>query len=235
MLTKDLVRLPQSFSEEKTFNGATFVTAQSEKVTQGNLIGLLKSTNESAHRRLEDVIDIINPALTPQDYSALIRRFYGYIAVWETKLRSEMPSSFMPLFENRFKIEWLRQDMLELRALEKPPHEPHLFASVPLCNVMPDMSTPARMLGTAYVIEGSSLGSRFICAHLEQRGNAFPHRYFECYGAETGSMWKRYLGAMTSHVEVKNYPDAVSAATQTFAGLIDWFSGIERPSTNRHA
>lgn len=210
---------------------ATSLTGQSQKMISGNLPELLKSRNADAHRTLEQVVDVMNPAFTLSDYSMLINRFYGFIKPWEDQLRSALPEVLVPLFAGRYKAPWLRQDLQDLQTRNNSRILPTTDSSPALCSKLPDVSTTARLLGSAYVIEGSSLGGRLIVSHLERSfgsGTSVPHRYFYCYGSQTGSMWKKYLATLTALVPEENYPDALDAAAQTFACMTDWFSGIKR-------
>jgi heme oxygenase len=49
-------------------------------------------------------------------------------------------------------------------------------------------------LGMAYVIEGSSLGGRFLLKNVRKTlGDTVPAAYFDAYGERTGSLWKGFL------------------------------------------
>lgn len=49
-------------------------------------------------------------------------------------------------------------------------------------------------LGIAYVIEGSSLGGRFLLKSVRKTlGETAATAYFDAYGERTGSMWKAFL------------------------------------------
>lgn len=211
-----------------------YETGNSQNMTHGNLAQLLKSTNAEAHIKLEQAVDIMSPAITIAAYAELIRRFYGFIKPWEDQLRSLLPEALMPLFANRYKTAWLWQDLTILDSLSGSVSRPSGGSISILCETLPDMSTTARLLGSAYVIEGSSLGGRIITSHLAHHfgsDGAVPYRYFQCYGSKTGSMWKSYLAALAASIPRKDYPEALDASAQTFVCLTRWFSRHQTPTT----
>lgn len=212
-------------------------TDHSEKITHGNLTQLLKSTNDDAHRRLEQTVNIMHPGMTLTDYAILVQRFYSFIKPWEDQVRSMLPEALIPLFANRYKAAWIQQDLDGLRCLTQ---SEALLSTQPTwvsCKHLPDMSTTARLLGSAYVLEGSSLGGRIISSHLQQHFGSHcipPHRYFQGYGNRTGSMWKTFLATLTASIPKEDFADALDASAQTFAGLTHWFSGTNAQPIQCH-
>lgn len=79
----------------------------------------------------------------------------------------------------------------------------------------------AYALGYAYVVEGSTLGGRVI---LKQIAQVLPMdggtRFFEGYGAETGSFWKNFMMHFTRYVLTTN------TGEEAIKGAIDGFSHI---------
>lgn len=221
----------------RNYNVAKSETGNSQNVTRGNLPELLKSTNAKAHGRLEQAVDFMNPRMTIAGYALLLQRFYGFITPWEDRLRTLLPQTLTPLFADRYKAPWIRQDLDGLRCLTSAVAPLSTESNQMSCNHLPDMSTTARLLGSAYVVEGSSLGGRIIAAHLTRHFApqfAVPHRYFQCYGDKTGSMWKKYLAALTILVSEEDYAEVVDASAQTFAGLTDWFSSMKGQLSDCH-
>jgi heme oxygenase len=95
------------------------------------------------------------------------------------------------------------------------------------------------MLGVAYVIEGSTLGGKFILARLPPalaplRGTATG--FLEGYGAATGERWRSFGGvverAITTPEEVA---DAVAGARDAFGRMIDWLAQFEQADPARIA
>ncbi len=80
-----------------------------------------------------------------------------------------------------------------------------------------------------YVMEGSTLGGRFIAPHVAKlfhldagRGNA----YFEGYGERTGSMWNEFRETASMTVPLSQYDIAVTSAIATFDGLHAWLGNV---------
>ena len=88
-----------------------------------------------------------------------------------------------------------------------------------------------------YVMEGSTLGGRFIAPHVARlfdlahgRGNA----YFDGYGPRTGSMWNAFRETAAATVPDDQYDDAVTAAIATFDSLHAWLAGVRVESGGPH-
>ena len=81
---------------------------------------------------------------------------------------------------------------------------------------------PDTALGSAYVLEGSTLGGRVITQHLS-KASWCPSgglQYFNPYGDETGSNWQallRHLATATGDTD-----RIVAGALRTFEILQDW-------------
>ena len=91
---------------------------------------------------------------------------------------------------------------------------------------VPRMPTLANALGVGYVLEGKTLGSRFLLEEARtklgldaQSGASF----LAGYGPETGAMWRAYLDTLTSHVAERGERlTIVHAARSTFASFTAW-------------
>lgn len=183
----------------------------------------LKRQNAEVHRHLETAIAILRPDLSMGSYTMLLMKFHGFVSRWEHAVREAIDgdAGLEALFATRFKTAWLEQDLQRLGApIGKA-------AASPAVPVLPDLSTTARLLGSAYVMEGSSLGARFVAAHVRQclgDDEAVPCRYFSGYGERTGSTWQQFLGAMCRLVPQHRHDEAVEASTETFRCLHAWFS-----------
>ena len=51
-----------------------------------NILEQLKSKTAISHQRLEEVVDVLNPALTRTDYGALLSDFYAFYAPLERQI-----------------------------------------------------------------------------------------------------------------------------------------------------
>ena len=79
-------------------------------------------------------------------------------------------------------------------------------------------------LGMLYVLEGSTLGGRFILRELTRRGIDDPRLAFlDPYGSETGRRWRGFLEVLER--ETADDPGSVDAAE---AGAVKGFAHAER-------
>jgi heme oxygenase (biliverdin-IX-beta and delta-forming) len=83
------------------------------------------------------------------------------------------------------------------------------------------------------VIEGSTLGGKFILARLPPqlaalRGTATA--FLEGYGSDTGARWRSF-GALVEReiATAAAEAEAIAGARDAFARLIDWLARFEQP------
>jgi len=94
--------------------------------------------------------------------------------------------------------------------------------------------TPAFAFGVMYVIEGSSLGGRVILKNINA---ALGHdaksgaAYFSGYGAQTGSHWKAFLGALTQYEEINKCEDEIIAGANFAFNAISAHFTANAPTT----
>lgn len=172
----------------------------------------------------------MRPGLDRDGYQSLLMQFYGYVAPWEQRVRAAISGNeaLESLFAGRFKSAWLEQD---LRHFGIQPRDVINSMATP---ILPDLSTTPRLLGSAYVMEGSSLGARFIASHIREclgETHRTPCTYFSGYGSQTGSMWNRFLDAVCTMVPDNRENEALNASASTFQSLADWFSLAAMPHT----
>lgn len=109
--------------------------------------------------------------------------------------------------------------------------------ATPRCSALPVSTSTSHRLGIAYVIEGSTLGGKFILAHLPSglaslRGIATA--FLAGYGVDTGARWRSF-GAVVERIIVTAdaEAEAVAGARETFARLIAWLARFEQPDARR--
>ncbi|KMQ81059.1 bacteriophytochrome heme oxygenase BphO [Candidatus Burkholderia pumila] len=160
--------------------------------------------------------------LQRDEYIALLERFFGYVAPWEEAVAVCLPASLKTFFDERRKAHLLSADLDELTG------ERRLPGTVSHADVAYDLlrlDTLGAAFGSMYVMEGSTLGGRFIAPHVAQllkleagKGNA----YFDGYGPCTGSMWNAFREKTNATVPESQYDDAVRAAIATFETMQAW-------------
>jgi heme oxygenase len=97
---------------------------------------------------------------------------------------------------------------------------------------MPDLSGVSRILGSMYVLEGSTLGGQIIARHFRRhvagledgRGCSF----FECYGPDVGTRWREFQGVLRAHSSPSADDTMVAAAGETFVLLQSWLHDAVR-------
>ena len=163
----------------------------------------LRAATADRHRRLEDELDLLADDLTPERWSAALRRLLAVVEPLEAAIDAGPP----PIDD------WAeRRRAALLRADAGDPDD------VPACDALPDVSTPSRALGALYVLEGSTLGGPVVTAHVRRvLGPAAGTRWFTAYGDEAPARWASFRRAASDGHDVD---ELVGGATATFDALL---------------
>jgi heme oxygenase (biliverdin-IX-beta and delta-forming) len=194
-----------------------------EWIMQYDLLSRLKTETAECHTRLENALDLMRPEWPREDYVALLEGFYGYVAPWEDAAAEFMPASLLDFFDGRRKALLLASDLALLTG------DDSRASRVRKIEHLPPMNSIGRLFGSMYVMEGSTLGGRFIAPHVAtlfglQTGSG--NAYFEGYGRRTGSMWKAFRETANESVPPEQYDAAMDAAIATFDGLHGWLGRV---------
>jgi heme oxygenase (biliverdin-IX-beta and delta-forming) len=188
-----------------------------------DLLTRLKSETANHHAQLENALDLMRESWSLDDYIALLEGFYGYVAAWENAAAAHMPDHLRAFFDARRKTALLASDLAFLTGGSGR------SAVLSMAKELPPLDTMGRLMGSMYVMEGSTLGGRFIAPHMAAlfhldtgRGNA----YFEGYGPRTGSMWNTFRDTASAMVPASQYDMAVTSAIATFDGLHAWLCDV---------
>lgn len=190
---------------------------------QYDLLSRLKNETAECHARLENALDLMRLDWPREGYVGLLEGFYGYIAPWEDAAAAFMPAHLRDFFEGRRKALLLASDLALLTG------DHNRASRVTKIERLPSMDSIGRVFGSMYVMEGSTLGGRFIAPHVAtlfglQSGSG--NAYFEGYGLRTGSMWNAFRETASANVPSEQYDDAVNAAIATFDGLHGWLGEV---------
>jgi heme oxygenase len=182
------------------------------------LCAYLRESTAGAHLALEVRLDLM-AAPTQAKVTALLERFLGFHAVWEPAL-SRWPRVFS-FMEPRSRLADLRADLTRLGGPGRG------AGAVPPCTRAPGLlSSEAAAVGSAYVLEGSTMGGQLITRALS--GAAWAPRdglaYFNPYGAATGPMWRAFKAWADGLVGEADHAAAADGAVRTFALLEDWLA-----------
>ena len=141
----------------------------------------------------------------------MLSRFRSFYAAWEPAADDTGDSLAPGLRTGRQKLPLIDDDVcyLGLQTVERlPVYDAYGLAKWPV------------MLGSMYVVEGSTLGGQFIARELEQRlglTGGFGYSYFLGYREATGSRWKEF--GKQAEVLAESVPDQseiVEGAIKTF-------------------
>ncbi len=190
---------------------------QASPPARSSLSAALREATHLVHLRLERALPLLDRALTLDGYRRIVQAFYGFHAPLERALLAAGAThpGAAPL-AGREKRSWLVADLRALGLTDEA------ISALPVA-LPPDVSTRARALGSLYVVEGATLGGRFILGALEENlslGPASGARFFAGYGAATGEQWRAFLAGLEA-AEVRR-DEATSAAVETFTALEGW-------------
>lgn len=183
------------------------------------LVGSLQRFEDDTralHVLAEQHVRILDRDATLADYRDYLRAMYGFHAPIE-----EIFAGDTVLDHHGFTAHARRKAPLLLRDLRAlGDHVPPSW-----CTDLPDTSNVARRLGIAYVLEGSTLGGRYILAKLPPALRGTPSAFLAGYGSATGPNWKRFaVIAERLLVSRAAEDDAIIAAQETFEKLIEWLA-----------
>jgi len=180
----------------------------------------LRDETSRNHSAIESQMPVLDPDLPLATYCQLLKRFWGYYAPLEDLLRTEID------------IYWPDQEYLCSERAKAPLLEKDLRAfgqSMELlerCTNLPELKTPAQVLGCLYVIEGATLGGQIISKHLLANLGLGPETgaaFFNGYGAHSGQQWQSFRSFLTSNAEPMNQDDEiVVSSNDTFKTLGQW-------------
>ncbi|MDB6138888.1 MAG: hypothetical protein JWO94_1960 [Verrucomicrobiaceae bacterium] len=181
----------------------------------------LRTETSAIHRQMEDRINMEKRLCSSADYLNLLELFWGLYVALEPRLAALIQGQAWPL-------EWESRE--KLRLLEKDLHAMGLaharIAGLPVCDQLPSLATPGRVLGVLYVLEGSTLGGQQISKMIQQKlglGSSDGAAFFNGYGAETGAMWKKFGVVLTAGAsEVSIEDEIIAAAKETFETFENW-------------
>jgi heme oxygenase len=165
-------------------------------------IARLRAATRAQHARLDAGLDAVARFSDPERRHGLCARYAafhipadGALAPW----LSEMPG-------------------LELANRSRAP----LLARFAEAQPLPAFPTPvseAEALGMLYVLEGSTLGGRFIAGALAARGIVDPDLAFlDPYGKDNGARWRAFLAVLVREIgsNERLIEDAGRGAVRTF-------------------
>ena len=171
----------------------------------------IKTATHTQHQSLESmIIRKIKSIKSTEDYVNLLEWFYGYFGALEVQIKTYLKAGSLVL-ENRRKAGDLAKDLESFKA-----DAPALAAE----DELPVIADHFSALGALYVIEGSTLGGKYISPMIAKQLNLDAGQglsFFDGYGEQTMQMWeefKDYLNSQPKNTTEENL--VIEAANQTF-------------------
>ena len=178
----------------------------------------LKKATEIKHRKLEKDLDLLRLSFTAEHYVAVLRRFYGFHKSWEPEVNAGLESQLPGFFAPRRKLPNIESD---LRYLTSDTED---LLRIPSCTKLPPLKSIGSVLGSLYVIEGSTLGGRILTRHFGDHLGMRPEagcRFFSGYGERTPQMWLAFGELLSGRPPAENQ-DMLKSAVLTFELLGEW-------------
>src|SRR4051812_1557115 len=164
---------------------------------QGSAIGTrLRSETLTAHASIEEVALATGFMASLPAYHSYLRRMRGFYVGVERAFSacSELARWLPDVASRQHKSSLLEADLLALgdsreSILALPAYEANQLR----------VESAAAGLGAAYVVEGATLGGRYILSRLDEAVPTSARTFFEGYGSRTGAMWRAFCEALARH------------------------------------
>jgi heme oxygenase len=180
------------------------------------ILDRLRTETRALHDLVESEAGL--PA-TREEHVQFLAMMLGFVGAWETRLHDTLDPELRPVYGGRWKAARLAED-LRVCGLSR-----ERIRALPTCRALPCLEGVPRMLGSMYVLEGSTLGGQVIARHLEARlgfREGHGYSYFVCYGTEAGERWRAFRRVLVEHSGPETDPLMIEAARETFQSLYDW-------------
>ncbi|HEX8546268.1 MAG TPA: biliverdin-producing heme oxygenase [Cytophagaceae bacterium] len=185
------------------------------------ILDRLKNDTVYNHKLLESNVllsTLMTDQLTVDIYKKILSKFFTYFLPIEEKITPFLQdNAFIPDFTRRRKAILLTDDLHHYKIAEN---------TLEFCQLLPEIKNVSQAMGALYVLEGSSLGGRFISKKVNETIGATPEggaKFYHGYGAETGSYWKKFCEYLLSYASnVSDQSEIVETANSTFLKLNSW-------------
>lgn len=177
-----------------------------ESATISFLNNLRNKTAES-HKGLEALPIsklVVDPKITIEEYALYLSLMHDVVQNLEEDIYPILSGLILDLNERK-KTKLILEDLKHIGTEKKKTVSPFKNAS--------EISVPFAM-GMMYVVEGSTLGGRFILKNIQENLGLNEEKgasYFAGYGNKTGSFWKSYLNTLTDFESENNSEEEIIA------------------------
>jgi heme oxygenase len=188
-------------------------------MTHGRILQTLKDGTAAQHEAVERRMNLDARLSDTGSYAGLLAALYGFYAPLEDALAAVGGYGALGIdFDRRRKAARLAADLV---ALGRDP------AAVPRW-AAPRPGSLGCALGCMYVLEGATLGGRYVRREVEARLGLTAARgcaFFASYGDQVGPMWTQFRAALVAHAGTAAVEgEVVAAALDTFAALDRWLA-----------
>ncbi len=184
----------------------------------------LKNKTLDAHRRLEALPiskAVTSPALTNDRYAEYLLLMREVIRTTENRIFPIL-SQVIPDLDHRKKMQMITDDLEVIAKFDVAPKQSFKYPA--------DNISEAMAIGILYVIEGSTLGGRYILQNVQSALGYSPGHggsYFAGYGNKTGTHWKAFLNFVEEYERRHQCGDEiVKGANLAFTAVYDYMKGI---------
>jgi heme oxygenase len=178
----------------------------------------LKEETLANHQQLEKMlVGRMKAIRTTQNYIDLLQLFYSYFGGLEKQIDQHLDQNLLPDYAERRKSAALAQD---IEALGGTPGQ------IAGETALPTIHSALQALAALYVIEGSTLGGKFISKMIAQQLQIINGKglsFFYSYGPDTEAMWATFKEAVNRQATLPGeQKEVVEAANQTFIKFKAW-------------
>lgn len=175
----------------------------------------LRTATAEHHQRLERRLVLLSPGLDRAAYRRVLVAYHGFYAPLEARLAPQ--ASLIPELQwpRRLKTPWLERDLAALAVADQPPR----------CHALPTTESAAQAIGCLYVLEGATLGGRFLCRRLSAGIGLTPTHglcFLHGYGPAGGAMWRAFLACLGTFRQPPQRQAVTAAAVATFEAFEAW-------------
>jgi heme oxygenase len=185
---------------------------------------VLKTETACHHEAIENARRLIrlgSDDFSKDEYIDVLEKFYGFYQPLERAFGMHTEVMAALDYNQRFKLPLLQKDLILFG------HTPDSLSRLRECEDLPPTETTGQVLGSIYVMEGSTHGSQFIAKRLRAHFNLEDEgvTFYQGYGKDTMSQWKKFKTYLDQEISQKGEGEAeavVHAAAETFKALHRW-------------
>jgi heme oxygenase (biliverdin-IX-beta and delta-forming) len=188
--------------------------AASDQIGGSDFLRRLQSQTEAAHLKLEAGIGFSAHTMTEPGVRRFLERMHGFFRVWEPWVAA---SAVEPaLTAPRHKLALIEADLHALGVTQ-----PWDLPAYPVAFLE---ATPENVMGSLYVIEGSTLGGLVIRKWLRSAAWAPPggFAYFNSYGRDSAKMWQGFRDSLVRFAAAADADAIISSANDTYDRIYHW-------------